>query len=235
MDRPIYYYSEKQDFCRKLNQLLGQNPQIAGSLTLHDILKNKNIPPEVKSVPTIVHAGKIYSGVNAFGWINEQINYINEQQKHYQQSMIQQQQMAKPPVNQQVMQQQQQQQQQRQQAMQQASQMQGPQGPQGPVQKPRNPQLATMEQPIIINGKELEENCADGMCGTSLDLYNMTDDKGNPFNGMCDMTGCVKSKPGEFTSINEEFVSPQQNGQQQQQQQQQQYQPVQQQQYNFRQ
>jgi hypothetical protein len=204
MERPIFFYSEKVKFAMELYQLLREYPQIAGSITFHDV-KNGNIPPNVKTVPTILHNGKPYSGVNAMSWINEQIGYLKQMMQQQQQQQVSQvpqaPQQQMPQMNQGANAQQMMQQQQR------MAQMNQGQPQMSQVKRQALPTDA-IEQPIqFTNDKgekiELEAYCDEnGVCGTDLDLFSRTDEKGNRFIGMADINNNIKGS-SFYESINE--------------------------------
>jgi hypothetical protein len=207
MSRPVYFYGEKCQYCNQLHNLLSNYPQLAGSVVFYDI-KRGNLPPGVKTVPTIMHLNKYYTGAEAFRWVNEQIKHFidqaqaqqaQQQQQQQQQMMAQQGQMGQvmaggqmggqmgqsPSVQQQMAQ------------MDQRAHQMNPQGQQGPS-----------------GDGELEGfDCEGGSCGmTSLSLF-----QNNDFKGLCDDGSCLITKPGDSMTL-KDWDLQQSGGQQQQQQ-----------------
>lgn len=214
-ERPVFFYSEKDNFCQQLKNLLIQHPEIAGAISFFSVTKSSIPPPQIKSVPTIAHEGKLFTGVNALQWINQQISYSQQMLKQMQQT----QQVPSNMPNGQGQQSQAQQ-------YQQYQTQQGPRGGQQGQQMPPNGQQMAqrpqqgqqgqqggpaIEQPMIDDkGNVLEAYCdASGNCfGTDLSLFS--DPK---FQGMAEER--FQTKPGDFMSIAEsEMVQNPQQGQQ---------------------
>jgi hypothetical protein len=203
MDRPVYFYSDKCDFCRNLNSMLQQNPAIYGSMTLHNIDVNRNIPKGVKTVPTILFGDRIFSGNNAFAWVNEQIKHFNAQQgqqgQQGQRGPQGGQRGPQGPQGQRAYQEPQGQQQaqmdQRAQQMRNAQQVQSTQRGQQTHMTPQGVHQGAQQGPQV----ELEEYCDEnGICGADLTLFN-----GQTFNGSENGSENVKSKIGSYMSIND--------------------------------
>ncbi len=157
-ERPIYFYSDKDKFCLGIIDLLKQNPYLSGSLTWHNISVNKNIPASVKTVPTILHNGRIYNGVNAFTWINDQIKHINDQQQNHQRGAV--------PGGQQG----------GQQGISGQYGARGPQMPQMPQMPPQVPQAPVNPGDIMNQAMGgIEGHCIGGMCeGVDLEDFEST-------------------------------------------------------------
>ncbi len=214
-ERPVFFYSEKDNFCQQLKNLLAQHPEIAGSVSFFSVTRSSIPPPQIKSVPTIAHGGKLFTGVNALQWINQQIAYSQEmlkQMQHNEQSHQTQQRVQQGQQGQQGQQAQyngQIQQGQQGQRPQQNNGQSG-QGQQMPQQTQGGPQI---EQPMVdANGNVLEAYCdASGNCyGTELSLFN------NPkFQGMTEEV--FRTKAGDFMSIAESEMIQSPQGQQGQQ------------------
>ena len=79
----ILFYSDKCNFCNELIQIIYKNQDLYQSIIKVDILeKNINIPPYIKSVPTMLlnidNKKSILTGNNLFEWIESQNKQSSE-------------------------------------------------------------------------------------------------------------------------------------------------------------
>lgn len=105
----FYFFSMRSGPCVQLNNMLKQFPPLANSVEWVEFEKvdKRQLPQELKSVPSIYFNGRMFAGEQAFQWVSEQI-------RHMQQQMQQQQQQQQPQQPQQMQQRQPMQQQQQQ-------------------------------------------------------------------------------------------------------------------------
>jgi hypothetical protein len=92
---PYFFYSDKCGHCKKLSAFIRQNPQFAESIRWIQIENNKNLPPNLESVPSILFNGRMFKGEEAFAWVQQQYVYMNKmaQQAQAQQAQAQAQQV----------------------------------------------------------------------------------------------------------------------------------------------
>jgi hypothetical protein len=179
--RPIFFYSEKDQFCRQLQTLITESQQISGLFTYVNVVTQRaSVPREVQKVPTILYEGRLFVGVDALTFINSLKQQVS-QQRAPQQPMGGQQMYQQGPQGQQMPQGYQQQgyqqapqgyQMGQQPQMSQQGMMMGPgQGQQQQQQQPKHPQLVSMEQSMNAGGIDAycDEN---GICGTDLSVVS---------------------------------------------------------------
>jgi hypothetical protein len=101
---PILFFSKKDEPSRRLIDNIRQNEKMMNSFRYVDILEipRDKLPPNLESVPTIVHLGTMFKGESAFKWVNEQLKSFNQRLQQQQNSAQQQQRpIQQPPVQQQ--------------------------------------------------------------------------------------------------------------------------------------
>lgn len=188
---PVYFYSVKSEPCAALTNFINTNRQFASGINFVEIEKvpRQYRPTELKSVPSILFNGKLFTGQQAFDWVKMHLEQGPQGPQGPGMGM------GQGPMNQGPM-----------------SPQQMNQGPQGPQmgQGPQRPQPTGPQFNVRNEGEPEYYECNSGMC----DLSIFTGDK---FGGQEQSITGIKSMPGEFSSIQEiesgSSMRPQQTGQ----------------------
>jgi hypothetical protein len=69
---PYLFYSEKCEHSQRIFKLIRDNPALVNGVKPISIEKAASLPPNLTSVPAILYNGKLFTGNDAFGWVQFQ-------------------------------------------------------------------------------------------------------------------------------------------------------------------
>jgi hypothetical protein len=182
---PYFYFSSNCEHCERLSKYIKQYPQLAHAIKWVPI-ESRNFPKNLRSVPAIMFQGELYHGTDAFGFIQKQVEML-EQQLAQQAQQSQQNNLQQQPNG---------------------SRLNSAQSNSAEAMKrrsqPGQPGQPGQQQEPLIDGFCFGEECGVELSSMGDEMFNGSNDKN------------VVSRPGEFSTLSEvENVYPQQQQQQQ--------------------
>jgi hypothetical protein len=91
---PYFFYSDNCQYSKKLSAYIRQYPELANAIKWVSY-ETRKFPPEIQSTPAIMYQGQIYKGVEAFGFMQKQVEMFEYQIKMAEEARMQQQQQNK--------------------------------------------------------------------------------------------------------------------------------------------